>query len=230
LRTKLIPLAAVITPNLPEAAALLDEPVAASEGRDREPGQAVAGAGMCRGADSRAATGRPESTDYLIDAKVAIALAAPRRRHQNTTAPAARLSSAIAAGLARGESMEAAVRTPRPGSAPRSHRRTASASAMGTARSIIFTVFTDALTFLRRPAVSLGAGAAHQHGPLGVAQAVGLEEGFDGLLVIDDGDARVQRAPQANGQSPRRRTRGPADPRCRETDTASRDSVQAPLT
>src|SRR5215467_3625515 len=31
LRTKLIPLATVITPNLPEAAALLNEPVAASE-------------------------------------------------------------------------------------------------------------------------------------------------------------------------------------------------------
>jgi hypothetical protein len=33
------------------------------------------------------------------------------------------------------------------------------------------------LTFLRRPAISLGAGAAHQHRPLGVAQAVGLQEG-----------------------------------------------------
>jgi len=31
LRTKLIPRASLITPNLPEAAALLDEPVAASE-------------------------------------------------------------------------------------------------------------------------------------------------------------------------------------------------------
>jgi len=31
LRTKLIPLASVITPNLPEAAALLDEGVAADE-------------------------------------------------------------------------------------------------------------------------------------------------------------------------------------------------------
>ena len=31
---------------------------------------------------------------------------------------------------------------------------------------------------LRRPAIGLGAGAAHQHGPLRVAQAVGLEEGL----------------------------------------------------
>ena len=39
LRTKLIPLASLITPNLPEAAALLDEPIAASEAdieRDRK--------------------------------------------------------------------------------------------------------------------------------------------------------------------------------------------------
>ena len=41
------------------------------------------------------------------------------------------------------------------------------------------------LTFLRRPAISLGAGAAHQHRPLGVAQAVGLQEGLYGLLVVD---------------------------------------------
>jgi hydroxymethylpyrimidine/phosphomethylpyrimidine kinase len=35
LRTKLMRLASVITPNLPEAAALLDEPIARSEGRTR---------------------------------------------------------------------------------------------------------------------------------------------------------------------------------------------------
>src|SRR5450631_3148004 len=44
------------------------------------------------------------------------------------------------------------------------------------------------LTVVRRPAVSFGAGAAHQHGPLAVAQAAGLEEGLDGLSVVDDGE------------------------------------------
>src|SRR5258708_12679567 len=39
----------------------------------------------------------------------------------------------------------------------------------------------------RRPAIGLGAGAAHQHGPLAVAQAIGHTEGFDGLLLVDDG-------------------------------------------
>src|SRR5580700_7869769 len=61
----------------------------------------------------------------------------------------------------------------------------------------------EVLTFLRRPAIGFGAGAAHQHGPLGVAQAVGLQEGLDGLLVIDDGErARPIRAPQAAIETP----------------------------
>src|SRR4029077_13510226 len=34
------------------------------------------------------------------------------------------------------------------------------------------------LTLLRRPAIGLGAGAAHQHCPLTVAQTVGLAEGL----------------------------------------------------
>src|SRR5216684_133737 len=59
------------------------------------------------------------------------------------------------------------------------------------------------LTFVRRPAISLGAGTAHQHGPLGVAQAASLKEGLDGLLVVDDGErARPVRAPQAAIETP----------------------------
>jgi hypothetical protein len=40
-----------------------------------------------------------------------------------------------------------------------------------------------ALGFLRRPAIGLGAGAAHQHCPLTVAQAVSSEEWLDRLFV-----------------------------------------------
>jgi hypothetical protein len=36
------------------------------------------------------------------------------------------------------------------------------------------------------PAIGLRATAAHQHRPLAPAQALGLAEGFDGLLAIDD--------------------------------------------
>src|SRR5207244_9546502 len=59
------------------------------------------------------------------------------------------------------------------------------------------------LTLLRRPAIRLGAGAAHQHCPLGVAQAVSFKEGFDRLLVVDDGErSRPVRAPQAAIETP----------------------------
>ena len=52
------------------------------------------------------------------------------------------------------------------------------------------------LSFLRRPAISLGAGAAHQHCSLRVAQAVSFNERLDGLLVVDDSErARPVSAP-----------------------------------
>ena len=52
-----------------------------------------------------------ESIDYLFDANGTIALAAPRIATQNTHGTGCSLSSAIAAGLAKGEDLEAAVRS-----------------------------------------------------------------------------------------------------------------------
>jgi hydroxymethylpyrimidine/phosphomethylpyrimidine kinase len=110
LRTKLIPRAAVITPNLPEAAALLDEPVAVSEAAIENQGQRLLAMGcpavLIKGGHGQGA----ESIDYLIDAKGVIALAAPRIATENTHGTGCSLSSAIAAGLAKGEDLEAAVR------------------------------------------------------------------------------------------------------------------------
>ena len=110
LRTKLIPRAAVITPNLPEAAALLDEPVAVSEAAIENQGQRLLAMGcpavLIKGGHGQGA----ESIDYLIDAKGVIALAAPRIATENTHGTGCSLSSAIAAGLAKGEVLEAAVR------------------------------------------------------------------------------------------------------------------------
>ena len=103
--------ASVITPNLPEAAALLDEPVATSEAADRE-----TRAGGCWRWDARAVLIKgghgqgAESIDYLVDAHGVIALAAPRIATKNTHGTGCSLSSAIAAGLAKGEDMETAVR------------------------------------------------------------------------------------------------------------------------
>ncbi|RQH01695.1 bifunctional hydroxymethylpyrimidine kinase/phosphomethylpyrimidine kinase [Bradyrhizobium sp. RP6] len=110
LRTSLIPLAAVITPNLPEAAALLDEPVAASEAEIESQGRRLlalgCGAVLVKGGHGEGA----ESIDYLVDADSRIALAAPRIATRNTHGTGCSLSSAIAAGLARGENLENAVR------------------------------------------------------------------------------------------------------------------------
>ena len=110
LRTKLIPLASLITPNMPEAAALLNEPVAADEAAIESQGQRLLAMGcpavLIKGGHGQGA----ESIDYLVTGSGAIALAAPRIATQNTHGTGCSLSSAIAAGLAKGEDMETAVR------------------------------------------------------------------------------------------------------------------------
>ena len=111
LRTKLIPMAAVITPNLPEAAALLDEPVARDEAAVEEQGRRLLALG-CKAVLIKGGHGEgAESTDYLVGANGTITLAAPRIATKNTHGTGCSLSSAIAAGLARGEDMETAVRS-----------------------------------------------------------------------------------------------------------------------
>jgi len=51
-----------------------------------------------------------ESTDYFIDGERTITLAAPRVATKNTHGTGCSLSSAIAAGLAKGEGLETAIR------------------------------------------------------------------------------------------------------------------------
>jgi hydroxymethylpyrimidine/phosphomethylpyrimidine kinase len=111
LRTKLIPLASMITPNLPEAAALLDEGVAADEAAIEKQGRRLLALG-CKAVLIKGGHGKgAESIDYLIDSSGVIALAAPRIATKNTHGTGCSLSSAIAAGLAKGEGMEPAVRS-----------------------------------------------------------------------------------------------------------------------
>lgn len=110
LRTKLIPLASVITPNLPEAAALLDEAVATDEAGVEKQGRRLLTLG-CRAVLIKGGHGQgAESIDYLVDATGVVALAAPRVATKNTHGTGCSLSSAIAAGLAKGEDMGTAVR------------------------------------------------------------------------------------------------------------------------
>jgi hydroxymethylpyrimidine/phosphomethylpyrimidine kinase len=110
LRTRLIPLASVITPNLPEAAALLDEPIAQDGAAIESQGQRLRALG-CAAVLIKGGHGKtPESTDYLCTSSGTITLAAKRIATKNTHGTGCSLSSAIAAGLAKGEDMETAVR------------------------------------------------------------------------------------------------------------------------
>ncbi len=78
------------------------------------------------------------------------------------------------------------------------------------------------LTLLRRPAIGLGAGAAHQHCPLTVVQTASLQEGRHGLLVVDDRErAESSPCPTGSARNPKRRTRGRAGPRCPGRDTVA---------
>jgi len=110
LSMKLIPRASLITPNLAEAAALLDEPVAESEAEIESQGKRLlqmrCPAVLIKGGHGKGA----ESIDYLITAGGIAAFAAPRIATRNTHGTGCSLSSAIAAGLAKGEEMETAVR------------------------------------------------------------------------------------------------------------------------
>src|SRR6202521_4306544 len=103
LRTKLIPLASLITPNLPEAAGLLDEPVAVSEASIESQGKRLlsmgCGAVLIKGGHGEGG----ESIDYLVAASGSVALSAPRIATENTHGTGCSLSSAIAALLAKGE-------------------------------------------------------------------------------------------------------------------------------
>jgi hydroxymethylpyrimidine/phosphomethylpyrimidine kinase len=107
---ELIPLAALVTPNLPEAAALLNEPVASDEATIARQGRRLLAMGaqavLIKGGHGQG----PESIDYLFGGDCIIALPAPRIATGNTHGTGCSLSSAIAAGLAKGEALEAAVR------------------------------------------------------------------------------------------------------------------------
>jgi hydroxymethylpyrimidine/phosphomethylpyrimidine kinase len=110
LRTKLIPRAHIITPNLPEAAALLDAPVAADAAEIENQGRRLLALGsravLIKGGHGQGT----ESIDYLITADGVVALAAPRVASHNTHGTGCSLSSAIACGLAKGEDLQTAVR------------------------------------------------------------------------------------------------------------------------
>jgi hydroxymethylpyrimidine/phosphomethylpyrimidine kinase len=102
LKSALIPRALVITPNLPEAAALLDAPIARNETEMRDQGERLLALGpqavLIKGGHGSGV----ESVDLLIEPTAFVRLAADRIATENTHGTGCTLSSAIAAGLAKG--------------------------------------------------------------------------------------------------------------------------------
>lgn len=110
LRRTLAPRAQLMTPNLPEAAMLLDEPVAESESDIVRQGQRLLELGCAAVLIKGGHMHGPESVDYLVTRQGTLQFAAPRATTKNTHGTGCSLSSAIAAGLAKGDGMETAVR------------------------------------------------------------------------------------------------------------------------
>jgi hydroxymethylpyrimidine/phosphomethylpyrimidine kinase len=109
LRRKLLPLADLITPNMPEAAALLDQAVAESEEEMAEQGRQMLAFG-CRAVLVKGGHGSgPESVDLLVTADAVRRFASPRIETVNTHGTGCSLSAAIAAFLARGDDLGTAI-------------------------------------------------------------------------------------------------------------------------
>lgn len=99
---KLIARASVLTPNLPEAAALLDAPVARNEDEMRAQGQKLltlgAGAVLIKGGHA----GGKDSTDLLVEPAGYTRFGGRRIDTENTHGTGCTLASAIAVNLAKG--------------------------------------------------------------------------------------------------------------------------------
>jgi hydroxymethylpyrimidine/phosphomethylpyrimidine kinase len=109
LRTRLLPGAQLLTPNLPEAAALLNAPVATSEVAMLDQAKALINLGahavLIKGGRGEGA----ECLDLLVTNSTVLRLAAPRQATTNTHGTGCTLSAAVAAGLAQGMDLVTAV-------------------------------------------------------------------------------------------------------------------------
>ena len=110
LKRELLPRAMIITPNLPEAAALLDTSIATNEAEMRLQAERFLALGvkavLMKGGHGKG----PESADFFADGTHMIRLTANRVDTRNTHGTGCTISSAIAAGLAKGHDLASAVR------------------------------------------------------------------------------------------------------------------------
>lgn len=109
LRTHLLPLATVLTPNIPEAAKLLDQTDADSDETLHSQGRALLELGpkavLMKGGHGLGDT----CTDWLLTSETSLPFSAPRIATKNTHGTGCTMSSAIAASLARGDDLRKAV-------------------------------------------------------------------------------------------------------------------------
>jgi hydroxymethylpyrimidine/phosphomethylpyrimidine kinase len=108
LMSELLPLAYVVTPNLHEAAALADMPVA-TEGEMEEAARRIAALGS-RHVIVKGGHLKDSATDLLWDGRAFTRYPAPRIESTSTHGTGCTFSSAIAAGLAQGCPLGEAVR------------------------------------------------------------------------------------------------------------------------
>ena len=107
LRSRLIPLAVIVTPNLPEAEQLTGIP--GSRLQDiKESARRIIAMGA-RSVVIKGGHRKGPATDIFYDGKKFRELSAPRVRTPNTHGTGCTFSAAIAAGLAKGEKLENAV-------------------------------------------------------------------------------------------------------------------------
>jgi hydroxymethylpyrimidine/phosphomethylpyrimidine kinase len=110
LRAQMLPLAYILTPNIPEAARLLGGSEAADEEQMLAQGQALLALGPRAVLMKGGHASGPTCTDLLITKDDVIRLSALRHVTRNTHGTGCTLSAAIAAGLARKMSLADAVK------------------------------------------------------------------------------------------------------------------------
>ncbi|MGY6411111.1 MAG: bifunctional hydroxymethylpyrimidine kinase/phosphomethylpyrimidine kinase [Alkalilacustris sp.] len=109
LRAELVPLATLLTPNLPEAADLLGTAPAADEAAMVAQGQALRSMGAAAVLMKGGHGGGETCVDLLVTETGITRLTAQRLATCNTHGTGCTLSAAVAAGLAQGRPLEAAV-------------------------------------------------------------------------------------------------------------------------
>ncbi|AQS64941.1 Hydroxymethylpyrimidine/phosphomethylpyrimidine kinase [Rhizobium rhizogenes] len=109
LRRELLPLAAVVTPNLPEAALLTGTPIAQTQTDINRQAETILKAGAKAVLIKGGHGDGPESTDYLFADGTMLALAAPRVDTKNDHGTGCTLAAAITAHIARGCELREAV-------------------------------------------------------------------------------------------------------------------------